>query len=147
MLDVTPEQPRKVWAHQGESVTCIKGHAVCTVARTIMVGDPRNGGDFINWQQPEPDRSESVADLRCKKCRGAWIRGNPKDGFQFHFAAPPHDEWRDNARRDHACDACLPATLARWGMPHASRSGGWAVFQGPAPKTTRASGDPAGRRN
>ena len=94
MLDTQPEKPRKVWAHQGEAVTCIKGHAICTVARTIHYGDPRNGGDFVNWQQPEPDRSHSVADIVCTKCRGRWLRGNTKNGYQFHFGAPPHGGWR-----------------------------------------------------
>lgn len=80
----------KLWAAAGESVTCIKGHPICDIAHDLFVGDGRSGADFTNWQQPEPDKSESVATLRCQQCRGVWVRGNPREGFQFHFA----DGWR-----------------------------------------------------
>ena len=82
----------KLWAKAGESVTCIKGHPICDISRDIYVrdGKGRQGSDFTNWQQPEPDTSVPVAKIRCTQCRGVWVRGNPRDGFQFHFA----DGWR-----------------------------------------------------
>jgi len=84
----------KLWARQGESVTCIKGHAICDMARDVYVGDGRAAEDFTNWRQPEPDKSQSVAELRCAQCRGVWIRGNPRDGYQFHFGSDPKEGWR-----------------------------------------------------
>jgi len=84
----------KLWARKGESVTCINGHPICDIAHDIYSGDARGKSDFTNWHQPEPGISESVAGLRCKVCRGAWIRGNPRDGYQFHFGTNPKDGWR-----------------------------------------------------
>lgn len=84
----------KLWASKGETATCIHGHAICDMARDIYVGDPRQGTDFVNWRQPEPDRSESVAELRCDVCRGIWIRGNSRDGYQLHFGLNPKEGWR-----------------------------------------------------
>lgn len=55
-----------------------------------MIGDPRHAGDFTNWQQPQPDKSTQVADIRCTICRGAWINGSKKSGYRFHFL----DGWR-----------------------------------------------------
>ena len=88
-----PDGPR-VWANQGEAVTCIKGHAICEMARTVYVGEPRSGEHFTNWRQPEPDRATPVPEIRCTVCRSVWIRGNTSDGYQFHFGAPPHGQWR-----------------------------------------------------
>ena len=84
----------KIWAHKGEAVTCVNGHAIVDIARNIYVDDPRSGTDFTNWRQPEPSRATPVGELRCVKCRGVWIRGNTKAGYSFHFGAPPHGEWR-----------------------------------------------------
>ena len=94
MLDTAEVPKRRIWAYKGETVTCIKGHAICSIAEDILVGSPRHAGRFTNWVQPEPDRKTSVADIRCTKCRGVWVRGNTKHGWQFHFGAPPHGEWR-----------------------------------------------------
>lgn len=77
---------RKVWAHKGEAVVCINGHVICDVAQTLYYGQAHKGGNFTNWQQPQPDRKESVAEIRCNQCRGVWVRGNKRDGYQFHFA-------------------------------------------------------------
>lgn len=78
------------WARKGETVCCVKGHAICDIAHDIMVGDSRSSADFTNWKQPEPDKSTNVADIRCATCRGAWINGNKTDGYRFHFA----EGWR-----------------------------------------------------
>ncbi len=83
----------KLWAIKGEKVTCINGHDICEIAHDIPVGAPRAGTDFTDWVQPEPDHSTSVAEIRCNKCRGVWIRGSTSDGYQFHFGSPP-GEWR-----------------------------------------------------
>jgi hypothetical protein len=80
----------KVWAEAGELITCVNGHIICRMARTIHVGDARQSDHFTDWTQPEPKRSDHVADLKCKRCRGVWIRGNPRDGYAFHFS----DGWR-----------------------------------------------------
>ena len=79
----------RVWASKGEAVTCIRGHAIVDIARTVYFGDSRSAADFTNWHQPEPSRDTSVAELRCAKCRGVWIRGNPRSGYQMHFGADP----------------------------------------------------------
>lgn len=84
----------KVWASQGEWVTCVNGHPICEIAHTIYVGHARSERDFCNWKQPEPDRKTSVAEIRCVKCKGVWVRGNNKEGYQFHFGAPPAGDWR-----------------------------------------------------
>lgn len=83
-------EPRRIWAHRGECVCCLKGHPICEIARDIFVGDPRSGEDFINWSQPEPDKTTSVADIRCTICRAVWIRGSKRGGYQLHFA----EGWR-----------------------------------------------------
>lgn len=92
------DQPdtRPVWANKGEAVTCINGHPICEIARQIFVGDGRSGADFCNWQQPEPPKEQSVAEIRCTECRGVWIRGNTQAGYQFHFGvfADPTEGWR-----------------------------------------------------
>ena len=88
MNDAAPT-PR-VWAHKGEAIVCLNGHPVCEVARTLYFGEPLSGKHFTNWVQPEPDHSESVANIKCKQCRSVWLRGNKRDGYQFHFA----DGWR-----------------------------------------------------
>ena len=86
----------KIWAYKGEAVTCVNGHTVCSIARDLYQGDPRanDGSDFEQWLQPQPAREDSVADIVCKKCRGRWLGGNPKDGYRFHFGAPPNGSWR-----------------------------------------------------
>ena len=84
----------RIWANKGEAITCINGHAICECARNIYVGEPRSGEHFTNWRQPEPDRRIAVSDIRCAACQGVWIRGTKSDGYQFHFGAPPHGEWR-----------------------------------------------------
>jgi hypothetical protein len=84
------EAPRMIWARKGEVVTCIKGHPICAISRDIYVGEARMGNHFTDWQQREPDRSASVAEIRCERCRGVWLRGNPKDGYAFHFS----EGWR-----------------------------------------------------
>jgi hypothetical protein len=86
----------KLWAAKGESVTCLKGHPICDIAHDLYVGDGRAAGDFCNWRQPEPDVSAQVATLRCAQCRSVWIRGNPREGYQFHFGNDPHPQkgWR-----------------------------------------------------
>lgn len=83
------EAPR-MWARQGEAICCLNGHPICHVARDIYAGEERGGGDFTDWRQPEPDRKASVAALRCNQCKSVWIRGNLREGYQFHFA----DGWR-----------------------------------------------------
>ncbi len=83
------EAPR-FWARKGETVTCVKGHPICDISRDLPFGIPRDGAHFTNWKQPEPEKSDAVATLRCSMCRGIWIRGNKHDGYQFHFA----DGWR-----------------------------------------------------
>ena len=95
MLDSAPEQNEpQVWAHKGEAVTCINGHAICHIARTLYVGDPRSGADFENWMQPEPDRTTQVTEIRCKTCRGTWVRGSRAGGYQFHFGDDKNGGWR-----------------------------------------------------
>lgn len=79
------DSPSPVWAYEGEAVTCVRGHAVCFMSRTVHVGDARSGDDFTNWQQPEPSRDANVSDIRCAKCRSVWIRGGRSMGYQFHF--------------------------------------------------------------
>ena len=84
----------RVWANKGEAITCLKGHVICTIGQNLYMGDPRAKEHFVDWQQPEPATSTSVADIRCMLCRSVWIRGNPRHGYQFHFGVPPHGEWR-----------------------------------------------------
>lgn len=83
------EAPR-LWAHKGETITCISGHPICDLARDIYTCEGRASADFTDWKQPEPARDLSVADIRCTDCKGVWIRGNARDGYQFHFS----DGWR-----------------------------------------------------
>ena len=92
-MNDAPNTPA-IWARQGEVVTCINGHPICHIARDILVGEPRDGSHFTDWLQPEPDRSESVADISCRECRGVWVRGNIRDGYQFHFGNNPREGWR-----------------------------------------------------
>ena len=88
------DQSPPVWALKGETVTCINGHPIVDVAHNIYIGDARSGEDFTNWRQPEPDRSTSVAEIRCTECRGVWIRGNVAAGYQFHFGSDRTEGWR-----------------------------------------------------
>lgn len=85
---------KMTWAHQGEAVTCVNGHPVCHVARTIHVGDARSPDDFCDWSQAEPDRSQPVPAIRCTVCHGAWVRGDRTSGYQFHFGTRDHGGWR-----------------------------------------------------
>ena len=94
MSEAPPPNVPRIWAHKGEAITCINGHAICDLARDIYLGEPRQGDHFTNWRQPEPHRSCPVGEIRCTECRGVWIRGNPQAGYQFRFGAPPHGEWR-----------------------------------------------------
>ena len=80
----------RIWARKGETVTCIKGHPICDISRDLFYGEPRHASQFVNWRQPEPEITQSVSEIRCKECRGIWIRGNTRDGYQFHFA----EGWR-----------------------------------------------------
>lgn len=80
----------RLWARQGDAVACLNGHAICHIARDIYAGEARADGDFDHWHQPEPDRKASVTAIRCAQCKSVWIRGNPRDGYQFHF----QDGWR-----------------------------------------------------
>lgn len=93
-MDMQEPEEHRIWANKGEAVTCINGHAICDIARNLYIGDPRSGDDFTNWRQPEPDKSTQVAEIRCAKCRGAWVRGNPQLGYQFHFGSEKHGGWR-----------------------------------------------------
>jgi hypothetical protein len=77
----------ELWASKGEVVTCINGHPICTISRDIYVGEGREDSDFENWKQDKPDRRTSVADIKCNRCRGVWLRGNKRDGYAFHFAS------------------------------------------------------------
>jgi hypothetical protein len=88
-----PEEP-PIWANKGEAVTCINGHVICEMARNVYVGEARAGEHFTNWSQPEPDKRTHVAEIRCTICRGAWVRGNPQEGYQFHFGSNKHGGWR-----------------------------------------------------
>ena len=88
MLD--GEDKSQLYARKGECITCINGHAICEFFRDVKRGDGRSAEDFTNWRQPEPDKSASVADIRCIECRGSWINGNARDGYQFHFS----EGWR-----------------------------------------------------
>lgn len=87
-------EDRPVWAFQGEAVTCVRGHVVCHVARTIHVGDARSGKDFDNWQQPEPSRETPVSEIRCAVCRSVWVRGSTTAGYMFHFGDAAFGGWR-----------------------------------------------------
>lgn len=88
MSEAPQENP--LWARKGETVTCVKGHPICDIAHDLKFGIPRSSAHFTNWKQPEPDKADQVATLRCSLCRGVWIRGNTRDGYQFHFS----DGWR-----------------------------------------------------
>ena len=85
---------QSLWAKKGEVVTCINGHAVCEVACDLHVGLPRTGDHFTNWSQSMPDKKDSIATIRCAVCRGVWIRGNSRDGYQFHFGCNSTEGWR-----------------------------------------------------
>lgn len=85
---------KTLWASKGEAVTCINGHAVCEIAHNLYAGDKRSAADFCNWRQPEPEKSKSVAEIRCVECRGVWVRGNLDAGYQFHFGTNPKEGWR-----------------------------------------------------
>ena len=80
----------RIWAHKGSQITCTQGHPICEIARDVYVGEPRSGADFTAWQQTEPDRSTSVADIQCTVCGGSWINGGTDSGYRFHF----EDGWR-----------------------------------------------------
>lgn len=80
---------KPLWARKDEAVTCINGHAICHVSRNIAVGDGREKSDFYRWEQPQPDDKTPVAKIRCRRCRGIWIRGG-RGVYQFHFA----EGWR-----------------------------------------------------
>jgi hypothetical protein len=84
MLDAADDT--NLYARKGEHITCINGHVICEIAHDIQKGDARNGDDFTNWQQPQPDKEKSVAEIRCTQCRGVWIRGSSTGGYQFHFS-------------------------------------------------------------
>lgn len=88
-MSEAPKQ-KPLWARKGEVVTCVKGHPICIIARDIYVGDPRQSDHFENWKDPEPSRDANVAEITCKRCRGRWLRGNPREGYAFHF----RDGWR-----------------------------------------------------
>ena len=79
------EAPRR-WAAKGETITCINNHPIVDIAQDIYVGMQRSAEHFTNWRQPEPDKSVSVAEIRCAQCKGVWIRGNTRAGYQFHFS-------------------------------------------------------------
>lgn len=83
MLDAQPES--ELYAKKGEAVCCVNGHVICEIARDIHKGDARGPNDLTNWAQPEPDQSKSVADIKCIECRGVWVRGSNRGGYQFHF--------------------------------------------------------------
>lgn len=81
-----------IWAKTGETITCVKGHPICEIARDINVGDERStAADFTNWYQPPPDKAVPTSAIRCNICRGVWVR---PDGYTFHFGVAPDDEWR-----------------------------------------------------
>ena len=79
-----------MWANKGEAVVCVRGHHICDIAHVIYVEDPRGKADFTNWIQPEPHINDKVTEIRCKKCRGAWVRGASDGSYSFHFA----EGWR-----------------------------------------------------
>lgn len=79
----------KLWAKQGDTVCCLKGHPICDIAHDIYLGDPRQGSDFTNWQQPEPDKATAVPAIRCAICKAVWLRQVGRS-YQFHFA----EGWR-----------------------------------------------------
>ena len=78
-------ETQKLWAHEGEVVTCINGHAICDIARSLYVGERRDNSHFINWRIAKPVETDPVGKLRCAQCRGVWIRGSTRGGYQFHF--------------------------------------------------------------
>jgi hypothetical protein len=86
MQDMTPE--RRLYAAKGTPITCVRGHTVCHVSHDVYVGDP-HGNIFADWQQSPPDKKLSVHRIRCRLCRGAWIRGR-RPVYQLHFA----EGWR-----------------------------------------------------
>jgi hypothetical protein len=79
----------QLWAKQGDVVTCINGHPICTIARDVFLDEPR-GNVFTDWQQPEPEKTQTVPSIRCAACRGVWIRQTGRNTYAFHFA----DGWR-----------------------------------------------------
>lgn len=89
-MDEGAKNERRVWANQGEAIVCTQGHHICDIAHVIFVEDPRSAGDFTNWMQPQPAIQDKVADIKCKLCRGAWVRGASDGSYSFHFA----DGWR-----------------------------------------------------
>jgi len=84
------EAPKKLWARKGEVVTCVRSnHPICSLSRDVYVGD-RKFDIFTDWQQPEPQKGDSVHKIRCVHCRSVWIRGSRAGGYSLHFA----DGWR-----------------------------------------------------
>lgn len=86
-MNVMSDKP--VWASKDETVTCVQGHTICTVMRDIHFGDPPDRAFFGDWQQPVPSDDTQITEIRCKRCRGVWVRwAQSRAGqrvIQFHF--------------------------------------------------------------
>lgn len=84
------DDEKELWAKQGETITCVNGHPICDIAHDIHVGDGRMSLDFTNWRIPEPQTTDSLEAIRCRECRGVWLRVDSNNNVLFHFA----EGWR-----------------------------------------------------
>lgn len=75
-----------IFARAQERITCEQGHLICTMARTVLIGEPIDPSrDFKHWQQTPPVVGQEGNTVRCSRCRGWWTESG-----RFHF----EDGWR-----------------------------------------------------
>lgn len=77
----------RIFAKQGEWVTCEKGHPICVAIKNINEADIFIPTHLAAWQQPEPKRGD--AKPVCAKCGAPFWHGY-EGGQHFHFK----DGWR-----------------------------------------------------
>ena len=92
-----PGDPFKIYAYQGETVTCVNGHTICKFAEHVCVGDIFRPTDLTDWEQEEPKVGQ-IPLPRCNVCGGRFYLG----GNIFHIGK----EWRDPK-----------GLIAKYGMP------------------------------
>ena len=77
-------EPKEVYAHVGDIVTCEGGHPICAFGTTAMRGGPFDTSHLVAWTQPEP--KVGTVSQPCTICGRDWFRGS-----HLHFA---EGEWR-----------------------------------------------------
>ena len=76
----------RLYAQNGEQITCENGHEICSAAKDIHLGTTVSVESFQDWKIEAPKVGDAI-DGRCPICGAYWMN---KTGWELHVG----NEWR-----------------------------------------------------